>query len=50
MGQNQAAKTYDVPRTTLKDRLSGVSAKPGLWTGLDRTMDWTGLDCGTGCL
>ena len=23
MGQNQAAKTYDVPRTTLKDRLSG---------------------------
>ena len=22
----------------------GVSAKPGLCTGLDWTMDWTGLD------
>jgi len=21
----------------------GVSVKPGLWTGLDRGLDWTGL-------
>jgi len=25
-------------------RLHGVSVKPGLWTGLDYGLDWTGLD------